>query len=315
VVLAVLLFGGVRLVFFRPTAPSVAAATITLDNALSRQASHGIDWLSFNQSTDAERAAARPQFQATVDQMLARTETALRGGAKIVGWQEGAALVLEEDKQSTLERIASLAKEHDACVEVSLWVLTRTPDQHFMRNQSVLVDNTGATRWTYDKTYPVFPTESYLIVAGAGKLPIADTPYGRLSTAICNDLHFPPLLQPAGKQSVGILITPYDDIHPWETEDAVTAMYRAIEDGVSIVRPAGHGVSTIVDYQGHTLARQNYFTDGSGVMLGAVATQGVRTVYSRIGDLFAHLCVVGLVFLTSWAIFRGRCAALAMMAE
>ncbi len=304
VLLAVFLFGSARLNFFAPSAPSIEAATITLDNTLYQQANSGIDWVTFNQSTDAERAAARPQFAATVDQMLARTETALRGGAKIVAWEEGAATVLEEDKQSTLDRVAALAKEYDAYLEVSFGVLTRTQAQHFILNQSILVDNTGAIRWTYDKTYPVFPTESYVVISGDGQLPVADTPYGRLSTAICNDLHFPSLIRQAGENGVDVLIAPYNDFHPWESEDAVTATYRAIENGFSMVRPAGHGISTITDYEGRILASQNYFTNSSGIMLTTIPTHGVTTIYSRIGDVFAYVCVVGLVFLAGQALLH-----------
>ena len=295
----ILLFGSLRLSFFAPSSPSVEAATITLDDAVSQQANRGIDWLKFNQSSNAEREAARPQFEATVDQLLARTETALRGGAKIVAWQEGAGTVLEEDKQSTLDRVAALAKKHDAYVEVSLGVLTRTQSQHFILNESILVDNTGIIRWTYEKTYPVIPVESYVTITGNGKLLIADTAYGRMSTAICNDLHFPLLIRQAGENKVDILITPYNDFHPWESEDAVTAMYRAIENGFSIVRPAGHGYSTIVDYEGRILATQDYFTDNSGIMMTTVPTQGVTTIYSRIGDTFAYLCAAGLIVLTA----------------
>jgi apolipoprotein N-acyltransferase len=302
--LTVLLFGSARLAFFPPASPGVPAATITLDDSLSRQAGTGIDWLKFNQSTDAQRAAARPQFEATVNQLLARTETALRGGAKIVGWQEGAATVLEEDKQTILNRVAALAKGYDAYLEVSFGVPIRTPDQHFIRNESILVDNTGTVRWTYDKTYPVIPNESYVVIPGNGKLPAADTAYGRLSTAICNDLHFLPLLRKAGAQNVDILIAPYNDFHPWESEDAVTATYRTIENGFSLVRPAGHGTSTMVDYEGRVLASQNYFTNESGIMLGSVPTRGDITLYSRIGDLFAYLCAAGLIFLMGRAWVR-----------
>jgi apolipoprotein N-acyltransferase len=298
--MAVLILGSVRLNFFVPSSPSIEAATITLDNALSNKESSGID-LTFNQSTDTERAAVRPQFEATVNQLLARTETALRGGAKIVAWQEGSGTVLEEDKQSTLDRVAMLAKEYDAYIEVSLGVLTRTQAQHFILNESVLVDNTGAIRWTYEKTYPVIPIESYVTVAGNGKLPTADTAYGRLSTAICNDLHFPPLIRQAGENNVDILITPYNDFHPWESEDAITATYRAIENGVSVVRPAGHGYSTIVDYEGRVLATQDYFTNNTGIMMTTIPTRGVTTIYSRIGDVFAYLCVTGMIFLMGWA--------------
>jgi apolipoprotein N-acyltransferase len=307
--LVVLLFGSARLIFFPPSSPRVRVATITLDDSVSKPANNGIDWLKFNQSTDAQRAAVRPLFRATVDQLLARTETALRGGAKIVAWQEGAGMVLEEDKQSTLERVAALARAYDAFLEVSFGVPTRTQDQHFVLNESILVDDTGTVRWTYDKTFPVIPTESFAVIPGDGNLPYARTPYGLLSTAICNDLHFPPLIRQAGKNNADILIAPYNDIHPFESEDAVVAIYRAIENGFSLVRPTGHGFSTITDYEGRILASQDYFTDSSGILQNTVPLRGVTTIYSRIGDLFAYLCVAGLAFLTGWALFHRKLAA------
>jgi len=304
VLLAVVLFGSARLAFAPPASQTVQAATITLDSTVSAEANSLID-LTFNRSTDAQRAAARPKFEATVDQLLARTEKALRGGAKIVGWQEGSGLVLEEDKQATLDRVAALAKQYNAEIEVSLALLTRTESQYFVRNQSILVDSSGAVLWTYDKTYPVSPAEAYFTIAGAGKLPVVDTPFGRLSTAICNDLHFLPLLRQAGRNRVDILVAPYNSAHPWESEDAVVATYRAIENGFSLVRPAGSGISTITDYEGRILASQNFYKTSDGILLSSVPTRGVTTIYSRIGDLFAYLCAAGLIFLAHWAfIFR-----------
>ena len=47
--------------------------------------------------------------------------------------------------------------------------------------------------WTYEKTYPVVPDESAYTVRGSGVLPVAGTPYGRLTTAICYDLEYPGL--------------------------------------------------------------------------------------------------------------------------
>ena len=305
VMLAVLMFGSVRLDFLPPASASIQAATITLDDAVSRRAGSGIDWLAFNRSSDAERAAARPQFEATVDQLLARTETALRGGAKLVAWQEGAGTVLEEDKQSTLDRAAALARQYNAELEVSLGVLTRTDSQQFILNQSILVDDTGAVRWTYEKTYLVIPTESYVAIPGDGKLPLVDTPNGRLSTAICNDLHFPPLLRQAGANHADILIAPYNDVIPFGSGDAAAAIFRAVENGVSLLRPTGHGTSLIVDYEGRILGSQNYFTSSDGIMLTGIPGRGVTTIYSRIGDTFAYLCVVGLLLLAVWALVRG----------
>jgi apolipoprotein N-acyltransferase len=300
--LAVLLFGSIRLSFFPPSSSTMESATITLDDGVAQKVGKGIDWLTFNQSSDAERAAARPQFAATVNQLLARTETALRAGAKIVAWQEGAGTVLEEDKQSTLEQVAALARKYNADVEVSLGILTRTKAQQFILNQSILVDNTGEVRWTYEKTYPVFPTESYVSAAGGGKLPLAHIGDSRFSTAICNDLHFPPLLRQAGANHADILIAPYSDVIPFGSGDAVTAVFRAVENGFSLLRPAGHGTSMIVDYEGRILGSQDYFTDATGIMVTGIPTRGVTTIYSRIGDLFAYLCVLGLIVLTVCAL-------------
>ena len=300
VLLTVLLFGNIRLNFYPPSAQTVEASTVTIDSAISSMANSSITG-NFNQGTDAQRAAIRSKLALTIDQLLSRTEAALRSGAKIVAWQEGAGTVLEEDKQQTLDRVVALAKQYDAYVQVSLGVITRSREQHFIRNQSILIDNTGVIRWTYDKTYLVYPIEHYAFIAGSGQLPVADTPYGRLSTAICNDLHFTSLIHQAGQNGVDILITPYHDVHPFESEDAVVATYRAIENGFSLVRPTGAGLSTIVDYQGRILASQNYFTNNNGIMMTSVPMRGVMTVYSRIGDLFATLCAVGLVFLAALA--------------
>jgi apolipoprotein N-acyltransferase len=52
------------------------------------------------------------------------------------------------------------------------------------------------------------------------------------------------------------------------------------------------------------LGSQNYFTTSDGIMLNSVPMRGVRTIYSRIGDLFAYLCVAGLIFLVALALIR-----------
>ena len=299
VLLAVFLYGSARVGFFPPSSQTVEAATITLDRAIASAADSPIT-ADFNLSSDAQRAAARPKIEASVDQMLSRTEMALQGGAKLVSWEEGSGRVLDEDKTQTLDRVAALAKQYNAYLQVSLEVLTRTPSQHFVYNQSILVDNTGTILWIYNKSYPTFPVESAITIPGDGKIPVINTQYGRLGTAICNDLHFTTLIHQAGQQGVDILVTPYHSGYPFAWEDSVVATYRGIENGFSLVRPAGTGLSTITDYQGRVLASQNFFTNNVGIMMTSVPIRGVRTVYSRIGDLFAYLCTAGLVVLVAW---------------
>ena len=296
---AVLAFGTARLAFAPPAMSTVPAATITIDSAVAARGAEGIDWGRFGQSTDPQRAAVRPQFQATVDQMLARTEVALRDGARLVAWQEGSALVLEEDEPGTLDRASALAREYGGYILVALQVFGRAPGLAYMRNQSILVDDTGAVRWTYDKTYPVwFNGEAFLTSAGSGVLPVVDTPFGRLSTAIC--MYFAPLLRQAGAQGVDILLAPTHAVA--EASDVVAARYRSVEEGFSLPRPAGNGTSLVIDPEGRVIASQEYQRNG-GILLGAVPSRGISTVYSRIGDAFAYVAAIALAVS---GLFAGR---------
>jgi apolipoprotein N-acyltransferase len=304
VLTAVCLYGSIRLNFAPPSAPTVIAATVTIDRAVHDEAlAPPFDWLAFNRSSGSERAVLRPRFEATAGQMLERSEKALRAGAKIVGWQETGAMILEEDVQGVLDRASALAKRYDAYLQVSLGIFTRSEAMPYFLNRSILIDNAGGIAWSYDKAYPVFPTESWVTPYGPRRLPVADTPYGRIATAICNDFHFQALIRQAGAKDVDVMMAPYNDLRPFEQQDAVVSIMRAVENGYSMVRPTGIGPSLITDYQGRVLARQDY-GEGGGVMLASIPTRGVVTIYSRIGDAFAYLCALGTLLLAARAIIR-----------
>ncbi|HUK70500.1 MAG TPA: nitrilase-related carbon-nitrogen hydrolase [Streptosporangiaceae bacterium] len=302
VLIAVFGFGIVRLNASPPTSPKVEAATITISSSVANQAMQGFDWTTFNRSTNAQRAAIRPRFNATVDQMLGRTQTAFHRGAKLVVWQEQSALVLSEDRQAAINRAAALARLNGGYLEIWLGVYTRTQSLPYFRNQAILISPAGTVIWTYNKTHPVFPGESSVEITGPGVLPVASTPYGRLTTAICNDVGYPELLRQAGRDGAGILLVPTHEMYSfWASADAAEAAYRSIENGTSLVRPTGNGISLITDYQGRVIASQDYFHSSGGIMLAAVPTRRTWTLYSRIGDVFAYLCALGLIVLAGWA--------------
>ena len=297
VLAAVFAFGFARLSLAAPTSPTVKAATITLSPAVYNQANNGLDWATFNRATSQQRAAWRPRFTATVDQMLARTQTALSQGAKLVVWQEQSALVLPGDRQNAISRAAALARSNGAYLEIWLGVLNKTQSLPYFANQAILISPAGSVVWTYNKTYPVVVSgESFVTVRGSGVLPVADTPYGRLSTAICNDVGYPGLLRQAGQKGADIMLVPTHEPYSfWASADAAEATYRTIENGTSLIRPAGDGISLMTDYLGRVIASQNYSASNNGIMLANVPTTGVSTIYSHIGDAFAYLCTIGVL--------------------
>jgi apolipoprotein N-acyltransferase len=84
------------------------------------------------------------------------------------------------------------------------------------------------------------------------------------------------------------------------------ATFRAIENGVSLVRPALSGLSTAVDPQGRTLAQVDAFTSDEPTLIAQVAMRGIPTLYARIGDSFAYLCIIGLLWLIALVILGRR---------
>ena len=89
---------------------------------------------------------------------------------------------------------------------------------------------------------------------------------------------------------------PTHEPYPFEeSANAAQVVYRAIENGTSLIRPSGGDISLMTDYQGRVIASQNYSASNNGILLANVPTQGVRTIYSHIGDAFAYLCTIGLL--------------------
>ena len=75
-----------------------------------------------------------------------------------------------------------------------------------------------------------------------------------------------------------------------------SAVFRAVENGVALVRAANTGVSALIDPHGKIVSRVTD-ADGRDLMLSgtltvAIPAQLTPTVYRRMGDVFAWSCVV-----------------------
>ena len=153
----------------------------------------------------------------------------------------------------------------------------------------------------YIKTTAVPGFEAKFGVRGDGRLPMVETPHGRITTAICYDLDFPWLIRQAGQGRADLLLVPASDWREIGELHHVAAVFRAVENGVTLVRATRWGWSAVVDACGRELARLDHFTASERVLIAEVPVAGRRTLYARIGDAWAWLCVAGLVGLIVWA--------------
>jgi apolipoprotein N-acyltransferase len=298
----VLLGGGIRLTFFLPSASVVRVAAISVPPGLLDQELNNFSTKLHMAETDP--SPLRSAFTTINNDLLTRSQREAQAGAKIIVWPEGSARTLLADEENLIEHGQALAREAHIYLEMGLHVFLH---QALYQNRTVLLDPTGRVVWIYDKAHPIPGSER--ITPGAPSVPVVDTPYGRLASVICFDADFPDLMRQGGSKEVDLMLVPSDDwqgIDPWHTYHAT---FRAIENGYSLVRPTSDGLAMTVDDEGHVLAATDYFTTNQQTMIAFVPTKGVWTVYAHIGDMFAWLCIAGLLFIggfVAFASFQGR---------
>jgi len=215
----VLLGGGARLALSPPEATTVRVAGLSASQAavvaFNKQLPQATLSLLFSgKATQADRALARSAFTTLDDDLLARSQQEARAGAKIVVWPEASptgANILQEDRPALIQRASVLAKQEGIYLDMGLAVfLNDASKPPFAMDEAVLIAPTGNVVWTYEKTHPA-PGDQGLFVLGNGKVPIVDSPYGRLANVICFDADYPGTVRQAGQAGADLLLVPGDD--------------------------------------------------------------------------------------------------------
>lgn len=289
----VLLFGGARLALSPPQAATVRVASLTRPD-IDLFASPEIQQRALADTLTAEEIEEiRRRGNAINEDLLERARREAQAGAEIVFWGETNAFVIKEDEPTFIRRGAELAREKGIYLGVAVAVWDRASPKP-LENKLVLIDGQGDVVWESLKAIPIPGPEAAISATDDGRIKSAASPHGRIGGAICFDMDFPDLLKQAGEQRVDMMLVPSNDwrgIDPWHSH---MARLRAIEQGFNMVRHASGGLSLAVDYQGRVLNSMDHYTAAYRAMVTQVPTEGVGTLYSRIGDVFALLCLAAL---------------------
>jgi apolipoprotein N-acyltransferase len=230
---------------------------------------------------------------------LDRTKREAQAGATLVVWPETNLLVFREDEASFLDRARRLALEqhiHLAMGIGSVQIGAPRP----MENKVVLIDPRGDILFSHLKTRAVPGWEARVMTLGDRPLPVARTDVGRVGAAICYETDFPQLVrQTAGAD---ILLVPANDWAAIKEIHFDMAAFRAIENGMSLVRAASSGLSGAVDPWGRVLGMTDFFSPGARSMVAQVPVGRVKTLYALTGDAFGWLCVAGIVLAVCLAV-------------
>ena len=247
-------------------------------------------------------AAFRQETQPVHEQYLAMTETAISDGAKIILWPELAIIGVEEDVQEVVSQGRTLAQESG--IYLSMPTFTMFPDSEQKAENVLFVAGPDGDIVIEHIKYGGNVLEG--TVQGSGEIETIETEYGRLSGIICWDTDYPNIVRQVGAQQTDILLSPAKEwagINPLHAEMAV---FRALENGVSVIRQADEGMSIVVDGYGRTLASGEGLAGNGNYLLVEVPTSSPTTIYPLIGDVVGILSVIGLLILAAYALIKGR---------
>jgi len=287
----VLLLGGARLAFFPVDSETVRVASVV--------APSGENIITMLSSKETRKI---PPVEKTIEVMENLSRKGAGVGAKIVNWHEYGLIVARRDEATFIEHACKLAIGENIYLLLALGVFDEEPGSRG-ENKLIFIEPSGRVLWQYHKPRPVPVIEEPYVVKSKDKTPaISDTSYGKIAAVICFDEDFPRFIRKAGQAKVDILFGPSEDWREILSIHTPAITFRAVENGFSLVRCTFEGLTMAVDYQGRVLTATDDFKNKEPVIISDLPMKGVPTIYSKIGDLFAWLCVAGFLIVIVWAL-------------
>jgi apolipoprotein N-acyltransferase len=247
---------------------------------------------------------------------LTLTREAAAKGAQLVLWPESSTPQPFMDDKAGAERIRALVRETG--IELLLGSDDIDHQTKSYYNAAFLMKNDGTVAGKYQKMHLVpfgefVPLQQLLFFVGplveqvggftAGpEMVMLPTSHGPISTAICYEIVFPRLVGESVSRGSRLLTTITNDAWYGQTsapyQHFLQAQMRSIEQGRYLARAANTGITGFVDPYGRVLAKTEIFE--RAILVGEVRLLEGRTIYGRIGDLFAYICaaltLVALLF-------------------
>jgi apolipoprotein N-acyltransferase len=277
----VLVYGNVKVHFPKNEQETVRVAGIVND-------------FEFNKSIKDNIQEFKTYSRLTEDKLMRESKISAQTGAKIIFWQETALVVLKEDEDSLLSRTKEFAAENNIYIGLSILSIPAAFPNEPGENKIIWITPERKIGLQYSKAYPT-PSEN--VIPGARIAQSFDTEFGKLSSAICFDLDFPSYMREFGRKGVDILLVPANDWKEITPYHAHIALFRAIENGFSVVRATGKGLSVSYDANGSQNASLNYFTTHHRTMIADVPIQKITTAYSYGGDFLPWMSLISILLL------------------
>lgn len=296
--LLILIWGSIRMAFFAPRNGTVKVGSVIVgfeeDNMF---------YAYEDDMPKAEKLRQKEKYRALTfkvqDELFATSEKLIPSGIRILSWASGNAVVFAEDEAVLISRMQNFAREHQIYFFPSLLVLGdyKGPDQ----NHILAIRPDGQIE--YDHYKGRNPNTSFY---QGNLIETINTPYGKIASPICFEMEFHRFIGQISKKGVDILIVPGDEPAKGAANmHTELSMFRALENGCSMLRTTLEGLTMGADYQGRVLSYLDFYnTLNTRSIITEMPVKGIRTFYSQTGDWFAWFCLIMLIFFTTSVFFN-----------
>lgn len=245
---------------------------------------------------------SKEKLSSIENDLFSRTLKAATHGAKLIVWNEGAALIDKANEKEFVERGKQLAIEH-AVHLVMAYVVPLQDDMRKFENKYLWVNPQGKILEEYFKHHPV-PGEGS--IKGTDPLKVLDTSIGKVAGAICYDYDFPAMSREHSRLGAGLVAVPSSDWEGIDPQHTKMTRMRAIEGGLSVLRSVRGAASAGFDAYGRVRAWSDFYMDDDRIMMVTLPTRQVKTIYSRMGDVLPVLCGLFIFGLLTSVFWRAR---------
>jgi apolipoprotein N-acyltransferase len=262
-----------------------------------------------------------------------------RNGAQLLLWSEGSfpvAVPRDFSEDFPSDSPIQIRRGFDVPTIIGAGMYDAATDDAF--NSAILLDPDGRVGGHYDKVQllafgeyipgiEAFPWLRKFLPEGAGRFTPGSGPgilnfrgsagqAWRLAPLICYEDILPEFVRRVGQTRPNLLVNLTSDAwfgadsEPWE--HLALSVFAGVELRVSMVRAVNSGVSALIDANGRVV-RKTYADDpyrqprpSDGVVVSTPIMSSAPTIYARVGNLFAYLCLASCLLALGISWYRGR---------
>ena len=218
--------------------------------------------------------------------LLSKTRQAIRHGARLVAWNEGAAVIMPKQEPDFVQKLKTISHENNVTV-IAAYIVPIDGLKKF-ENKYLFVHEGEV----YDKYFKRHPVPGEGAIKGEKIAKAINIGNLKVSGAICYDFDFPTLGLQLAREGIDLAVVPSSDWQGIDPIHAQMATLRAIEGGYALLRPVRGATSIAVDSYGRVRASMSYFEDNTHIMMASLPTQRVETLYAKAGDIFVYLLML-----------------------